>query len=129
MSSTREEWGDKAKARSKRRKEYFKEYSAKRRLLTPEVVREENRRWYRSNGSDYKNYMQNYRVNNPEKYHAHNEVGKAVLSGRLKRGVCVVCGSDKVHGHHKDYSKPLEVTWLCPKHHAQEHARLKLSRG
>lgn len=35
---------------------------------------------------------------------------------------CEVCGSvERVHAHHKDYSKPLEVTWLCPFHHKQAH--------
>lgn len=23
--------------------------------------------------------------------------------------------------HHKDYDKPLEVTWLCRRHHMLEH--------
>ena len=46
----------------------------------------------------------------------------AVRDGRLLRGACEVCGAEKVHAHHDDYSKPLEVRWLCPKHHAANHA-------
>ena len=30
-----------------------------------------------------------------------------------------------VHAHHDDYSKPLEVRWLCHKHHAAWHAKNK----
>jgi hypothetical protein len=29
-----------------------------------------------------------------------------------------------VHAHHTDYSKPLEVDWLCMKHHVSEHLHL-----
>lgn len=31
------------------------------------------------------------------------------------------CGDLKVHGHHEDYSKPLDVIWLCAMHHAWLH--------
>ena len=62
-----------------------------------------------------------WRKANPEKYMAHTAVGNALRDGRLVRGVCAVCGDPKVHGHHHDYSKPLDVTWLCPAHHSQLH--------
>lgn len=41
-------------------------------------------------------------------------------SGRMERQPCEVCGK-KAEAHHPDYSKPLEVRWLCRKHHAMEH--------
>ncbi len=47
---------------------------------------------------------------------------RARLAGQIERKPCVVCGSPKVEGHHHDYSKPTEVTWLCPAHHRQLHA-------
>ncbi len=34
---------------------------------------------------------------------------------------CVVCGDEKSQRHHPDYSKPLEVVFLCDKHHKEEH--------
>ena len=41
---------------------------------------------------------------------------------KLKKLPCQVCGTTKhIHGHHEDYSKPLDVMWLCAKHHAQLH--------
>jgi hypothetical protein len=49
-------------------------------------------------------------------------VNNAVRDGRLKREPCETCGSTtRVNGHHHDYSKPLEVRWLCPPCHAAEH--------
>lgn len=53
----------------------------------------------------------------PEKFEARAQVYYAVKKGILKRKPCKVCGKPKVEGHHKDYSKPLEVVWLCKTHH------------
>lgn len=64
------------------------------------------------------------RTRYPEKYKAHSAVQYALRSGQLKRKPCERCGSLRVHGHHDDYSKPLDVTWLCPKHHKERHKEL-----
>jgi hypothetical protein len=63
--------------------------------------------------------------NNPQGRSAQTELNDAVKAGRLERMPCEVCGDTKSHGHHPDYSKPLEVIWLCAKHHAEEHKRLR----
>lgn len=39
----------------------------------------------------------------------------------LKRLSCEICSNPKSHAHHEDYSKPLEVKWLCAKHHQLIH--------
>lgn len=62
-----------------------------------------------------------YRKNNPEKVFAHQAVKRAILSGKIKRSPCEVCEAEKVHAHHDDYRKPLEVRWLCVVHHAEVH--------
>lgn len=41
--------------------------------------------------------------------------------GVLKPEPCEVCGSLDVEMHHEDYSKPLEVHWLCREHHLAHH--------
>lgn len=43
-----------------------------------------------------------------------------VKRGGLKPQTCEVCG-EKAEKHHDDYSKPLEVRWLCRKHHLGLH--------
>lgn len=48
-------------------------------------------------------------------------VGNAVRDGKLIKGPCIVCGFPETDGHHFDYSKPLEVIWLCRHHHAAYH--------
>ncbi len=59
---------------------------------------------------------------NPEKYRAQTLVNNSLRDGKLVRQPCVVCGDTQVHGHHEDYSKPLDVTWLCHLHHMEVHS-------
>lgn len=44
-----------------------------------------------------------------------------IWSGRLKRQRCEICSKWPADAHHDDYSKPLEVRWLCRSHHRQHH--------
>lgn len=62
-----------------------------------------------------------WRERNPEKYRAHCIVNNAVRTGKLEKKRCW-CGK-KAQAHHADYSKPLEVEWLCHEHHMQQHAK------
>lgn len=48
-------------------------------------------------------------------------VARAVRKGILVKQPCVDCGSPVTVAHHEDYSKPLDVIWLCQKHHLQRH--------
>lgn len=56
-----------------------------------------------------------YRERYPEKVKAHSAAQKLI------RQPCEICGETKVHAHHDDYSKPLDVRWLCVKHHTLHH--------
>ena len=68
-------------------------------------------------------YTKTYRAQYPQKYHAHSKVGNAVRDGKItKPHNCEVCGEEKrVVGHHKDYSIPLDVDWLCQPCHVAWH--------
>lgn len=61
---------------------------------------------------------------NKHKLRAHKAVWKALKSGALNRLPCARCGCNNAHAHHEDYSKPLEVMWLCRKHHMERHREL-----
>lgn len=50
-----------------------------------------------------------------------NKVAKAIKGGVLTRLPCEVCAAGKADAHHDDYSKPLDVRWLCRSHHQQHH--------
>jgi hypothetical protein len=62
---------------------------------------------------------------NREGYVAHYTVSNAIRDKRLKRMPCIVCGDPKGHAHHEDYSKPLEIIWLCSIHHHRLHSQTK----
>lgn len=57
----------------------------------------------------------------PEKIRCRDKVYKAIKSGKIIRGNCEGCGKPKAQAHHKDYSKPFEIKWLCPACHTKEH--------
>lgn len=58
-----------------------------------------------------------------EKRKAYKTIETAIRNGEFGRpDECEKCGKKgKIHGHHHDYSKPLEVQWLCPKCHIHVH--------
>jgi hypothetical protein len=63
------------------------------------------------------------RAKHPDKTSARYAVSNALRDGRLKKRPCAFCGFDeRVEAHHHDYSKPLDVTWLCSPCHRRFHA-------
>ena len=58
---------------------------------------------------------------NPLKSKAKNSVNNAIRDGRLSRQPCEICSNPKAQAHHDDYSKPLDVRWLCIPHHNEHH--------
>lgn len=71
-----------------------------------------------------RDYENKHRERNPDKAKARYVVGNAVRDGRLERLPCEVCGDPKSQGHHDDYSKPLDVRWLCFTHHREHHGQI-----
>jgi len=66
-----------------------------------------------------------YRNKYPERQKAVNAVTYAVKKGTLIKTPCEYCGALKVVAHHVAYDLPLEVVWLCQKHHKELHAGVK----
>ena len=58
--------------------------------------------------------------------HAHNALTRAVASGRLVRptNCSRCCATGRIQGHHDDYTRALDVMWLCPACHAARHGEL-----
>ena len=74
-----------------------------------------------------KEYNKDYHRRNPEKYKARQKLNKAVQRGKIHKPLyCSSCDSDKhLEAHHTDYSKPLEVMWLCRTCHRELHNKMR----
>jgi hypothetical protein len=68
--------------------------------------------------------MKGWRKDNPEAVKGANTLNRAVQQGIIKRpDSCSACGrKTRVHAHHEDYTKPLEVVWLCCSCHRRIHS-------
>jgi hypothetical protein len=68
---------------------------------------------------------QKWRANHPEKYKAHYAVSNALKRGLIsKKESCEICNlKTKLHAHHKDYTEPLKVLWVCKDCHAKIHIK------
>lgn len=101
-----------------------KEAMRRNRLKNPEVQeRERKRAKLPHRRATARRVAVLWREENPEAYKAQTKVGNAIRDGKLKRCPCTICGTTKhVHAHHKDYSKPLDVTWLCARCHHRLHS-------
>lgn len=76
----------------------------------------------RNRGNRTKQF-QIFRDKFPEKRQAHQAVYRALQTGILKKPLhCPICGNGKfIMAHHKDYSKWLDIKWLCYKCHNKIH--------
>lgn len=62
-----------------------------------------------------------------DKQKARMMVKEAVRTGKLTRPTCCSkCDTEtKIEGHHEDYTKPLEVIWVCRSCHRELDKLLK----
>lgn len=56
-----------------------------------------------------------------QKDNARSHANQYQRRGKLKPEPCLRCGSPWPEKHHPDYSRPLEVVWLCRPCHLKEH--------
>ena len=75
----------------------------------------------------FKDAILRYRAKNPEKRKANSIIRTAIVYGKIHRpSHCTICNKQCVpEGHHPDYSKPLEVIWVCKKCHTHYHWSLR----
>lgn len=126
------ECADCTKARVKdnrqRRRDYYKEYDAKRFQEDPRV-RLRHRLYRRSERGKaaMRESRERWTRDNPEKRAAHLKLNNAVRDGAVdKPKCCDRCGcSGRIEGHHDDYSKPLDVQWLCRTCHVAVHREME----
>lgn len=112
--------------------ERVKAYDRQRGLLPERMAK--NREGYRRRISTPEgriaewNKQRAWAESSPERRAAHVIVGNAVRDGKLERRPCERCGEIKAHAHHEDYSKPLDVIWLCRPCHGRRHREINAER-
>lgn len=79
--------------------------------------------YYRKHKEESAENVRKYIEKYPEKNKARIEYRKALYHGVITKKPCEQCGEANVEGHHEDYTKPLEVIWLCHKHHMERHRK------
>ena len=70
-----------------------------------------------------------YRCDHPDRHQARVLLHSAVRNGTMSRpSRCERCGLDhQIHGHHEDYTRPLDVKWLCSSCHVAHHRQIRLA--
>lgn len=98
-------------------------------------LRSRRKLYYLNNMERLKKYSKKFRKENPEyyrsaeaKYHTtakykKNAKVRAAASRAYKGGKqrCQICKERHAEMHHSDYTKPLDVMWLCKPHHHAWH--------
>jgi hypothetical protein len=85
-----------------------------------EKVRANSRKWRKTEVGKASKDAERARYIAMGRYRVYHKVLTAKRNGTLKVQPCEKCGK-KAQAHHDDYSKPLDVRWLCPVHHAEHH--------
>jgi hypothetical protein len=90
-----------------------------------EKNRERQFEWSSKNRDRLNEYQRQWYQKNKEKRRAHVTLNRAIASGKLMRPEnCSECGKEcKPDGHHEDYSKPLDVKWICRACHSRKSPR------
>lgn len=94
---------------------------------------EKRREWYANGGKAIvrKNTKSHRQRNNypgfsdPLRKHARNLAQAAIRHGRITKKPCESCGEEKSQAHHDDYTKPLDVRFLCGPCHRAEHSAIR----
>ena len=116
-----------------------REYDKRRYIENREKIMTRNREWNRKNKEKVLERTKTYQKenphiskkskekwieNNPEKFHAHQEVMKAIKRGEIEPIIkckCKLCNKNAKQYHHPNYDKPLKVIPLCIKCHNKIH--------
>lgn len=93
--------------------------------------KEKNRKriaeWRKNNLTKVGACVSAWKKRSPQKSNAHSLVLWSVKSGTLvRKEACEECDKIcKTQAHHLDYTKPLEVVWLCQECHSKKHRKYR----
>lgn len=103
------------------RRQYQRQYAAK----FPERIEESNRKWRERHPDRHQQAHRADREIHVMEVVARRAVKAAKANGTLVPQSCERCGSTtRIEAHHEDYSKPLDVNWLCSGCHGDRHKEI-----
>lgn len=102
------------------------DHARRRRVQDPVRITAAITKWRQANRDRVTEYVRRWAVNNPERVRiskrASQVVCQAIQKGALTRpSICEECGVSKgrIDAAHRDYSRPLDVRWLCTSCHVR----------
>lgn len=96
-------------------------------LKHKEIIRSRNKEYVKKNRMAVNAYVKQYYTQAipAAKHKARKAVNNALRDGKILKQSCQVCNNPKTTAHHYDYTKPLNVIWLCKQHHKEADAKMK----
>jgi len=90
---------------------------------TKEVDRQ--KKWRQANREKFNETFRQWRFKNKQKVAANQAIRDAVRRNKIIRpSQCELCGKNEAtQAHHKDYSKKLDVIWVCRVCHCTLHGK------
>lgn len=107
---------------------YYKSYEQIRNQKRRDYISKKNKDYQKKNPEKVRALKKKWIEENKSKRAAHYLLSNAIRDGKIKRGVCQICSCEKVEGHHYDYTRPLNVIWLCNEHHVKIHWWLRWNK-
>ncbi len=116
----KEHWKERVRARRAENIEQHREYDRQRANLPHRVTARTEYSKTEAFARSHTKASNKWDSANPDRKAATQAVNNAIRDGKMKRLHCFICGAE-AEAHHPDYSRPLDVMWLCPAHHKQTH--------
>jgi hypothetical protein len=114
-----------AKYYNKHKKTILQRTRARDRVTYETKLKTRHAKWRAANKDKMNSYNKKYKANNQSKIRAHLAIRKAIENGIIARPkACESCGNitnRPLHGHHADYTKQLDVLWVCQPCHRKKH--------
>lgn len=115
-------------------RECFSKYNKARYAANPERFKADVAAYRANNPKAHMETRLRACAKNPTRTNANRAVEAALKDGAIENpGVCYGCGckagEHRIEAHHHDYSKPLDVVWLCTPCHRRMDAQRRIREG
>lgn len=115
-------------------RECFSKYNKARYAANPERFKADVAAYRANNPKAHMETRLRACAKNPTRTNANRAVEAALKAGAIENpGVCYGCGckagEHRIEAHHHDYSKPLDVVWLCTPCHRRMDAQRRIREG